>query len=75
MASELKLQRLTETGDTFQVNEILVSPGQVVEKDQPLIVVNADKSTMEIPSPMAGKIVRLAGEGWPGHQGRRPSTP
>jgi pyruvate dehydrogenase E2 component (dihydrolipoamide acetyltransferase) len=59
MASELKLQRLTETGDTFQVTEILVAPGQQVEKDQPLIVVNADKSTMEIPAPMAGTIVQL----------------
>jgi pyruvate dehydrogenase E2 component (dihydrolipoamide acetyltransferase) len=59
MASELKLQRLTETGDTFQVNEILVKPGEVVEKDQPLMVVNADKSNMEVYAPMAGKIVQL----------------
>jgi pyruvate dehydrogenase E2 component (dihydrolipoamide acetyltransferase) len=60
MPSELKLPKLTETVDTVQVNEILVSPGQTVEKDQPLIVVNADKSNMEVYSPVAGKIVQLA---------------
>src|SRR6476620_6110039 len=59
MASELKLPKLTETVDTVQINEILVSPGEVVEKDQPLMVVNADKSNMEIYAPMAGKIVNL----------------
>jgi pyruvate dehydrogenase E2 component (dihydrolipoamide acetyltransferase) len=59
MPSELKLPKLTETVDTVQINEILVSPGQTVEKDQPLIVVNADKSNMEVYAPMAGKIVGL----------------
>src|SRR5271168_1695514 len=59
MANELKLPKLTETVDTVQINEILVSPGQVVDKDQPLIVVNADKSNMEVYAPMAGKIVQL----------------
>src|ERR1700722_13042138 len=59
MASELKLPKLTETVDTVQINEILVSPGQTVEKDQPLIVVNANKSNMEVYAPMAGKIVQL----------------
>jgi pyruvate dehydrogenase E2 component (dihydrolipoamide acetyltransferase) len=57
MPMELKLPKLTETVDTVQVNEVLVSPGQTVEKDQPLIVVNADKSNMEVFAPMAGKIV------------------
>jgi pyruvate dehydrogenase E2 component (dihydrolipoamide acetyltransferase) len=59
LPSELKLPKLTETVDTVQVNEILISPGQTVEKDQPLIVVNADKSNMEVYAPMAGKIVQL----------------
>src|SRR6516165_1190219 len=59
MPTELKLPKLTETVDTVQVNEVLVSPGQTVEKDQPLIVVNADKSNMEVYAPMAGKIVQL----------------
>src|SRR5262249_39657208 len=59
MASEIKLRKLKEGVDTVEVTEVLVKPGQVVEKDQPLIVVNADKASMEIPAPMAGRVVEL----------------
>jgi pyruvate dehydrogenase E2 component (dihydrolipoamide acetyltransferase) len=59
MPTELKLPKLTETVDTVQINEIFVSPGQTVEKDQPLLVVNADKSNMEVYAPMAGKILQV----------------
>jgi len=59
MASEIKLPKLKENVDTVEVNEVLVTPGQVVEKNQPLIVVNADKSNMEVSAPMAGKVVKL----------------
>lgn len=59
MASEIKLPKLKEGVDTVEVNEILVQPGQMVEQDQALIVVNADKSTMEVRAPRAGKVVKL----------------
>src|SRR5262249_50759187 len=59
MASNIKLPKLKENVDTVEVNEVLVSPGQVVQKDQPLIVVNADKSNMEVYAPMAGKVVKV----------------
>src|SRR5437588_8125964 len=57
MASEIKLRKLKEGVDTVEVTEVLVKPGQVVEKDQPLIVVNADKANMEVYAPVAGKVV------------------
>jgi pyruvate dehydrogenase E2 component (dihydrolipoamide acetyltransferase) len=59
MSSEIKLPKLKENVDTVEVTEILVAPGQMVQKDQPLIVVNADKSSMEVYAPMAGKVVKL----------------
>ena len=59
MASEITLRKLKEGVDTVEVTEVLVKPGQVVEKDQPLIVVNADKANMEVYAPMAGKVVEL----------------
>jgi pyruvate dehydrogenase E2 component (dihydrolipoamide acetyltransferase) len=59
MPSEIKLPKLKENVDTVEVNEVLVQLGQIVEKDQPLIVVNADKSNMEVYAPIAGKIVQL----------------
>src|ERR1041385_4438740 len=39
------------------VIEILVKDGDRVEKDAPLVVLESDKATMEVPSPAAG-IVR-----------------
>jgi dihydrolipoamide dehydrogenase len=59
MPSEIKLPKLKENVDSVEVNEVLVQPGQTVQKDQPLLVVNADKSNMEVYAPMAGKVVKL----------------
>jgi pyruvate dehydrogenase E2 component (dihydrolipoamide acetyltransferase) len=38
------------------VIEILVAVGEEVTKDQPLITLESDKATMEIPSPVAGVV-------------------
>ncbi|WP_420427551.1 dihydrolipoyllysine-residue acetyltransferase [Algiphilus sp.] len=42
------------------VIEVLVAAGDTVEADQPLIVLESDKSTMEVPSPRAGTVASLA---------------
>lgn len=42
------------------VIEVLVGPGDAVEVDQPLIVLESDKSTMEVPAPEAGTIETMA---------------
>src|SRR3712207_7996343 len=42
----------------------LVAEGDEVAEDQPLVEVQTDKTTVEIPSPAAGKVARiLVGEG------------
>ncbi|MEW6765758.1 MAG: dihydrolipoyl dehydrogenase [Pseudomonadota bacterium] len=41
------------------VIEILAQTGDMVEKDQSLLTLESDKATMEIPSPVAGKLVEL----------------
>ncbi|MEQ8825822.1 MAG: dihydrolipoyllysine-residue acetyltransferase [Filomicrobium sp.] len=41
------------------VIEILVSPGDAVEPEDPLITLESDKATMEVPSPGAGKVVEV----------------
>ena len=38
------------------VIEILVSPGDEVAEEQPLIALESDKATMEVPSPAAGTV-------------------
>lgn len=45
-----------------EIAEWLVSPGQMVREDEPLAAVMTDKATVEIPSPVAGKVLWLAGE-------------
>ena len=42
--------------DNVPVIEINVSEGDTIEADDPLVTVESDKATMEIPSPYAGKV-------------------
>lgn len=42
------------------VIELLVSPGDVVRKDQGLLTLESDKATMEVPSSAAGTVKSLA---------------
>jgi pyruvate dehydrogenase E2 component (dihydrolipoamide acetyltransferase) len=41
------------------VIEILVKEGDTVEADQPLLTLESDKATMDVPSPAAGKIMQI----------------
>ncbi|MGM0766431.1 MAG: dihydrolipoyllysine-residue acetyltransferase [Pseudomonadota bacterium] len=45
--------------ENVPVIEINVSEGDEVEADDPLVTVESDKATMEIPSPYAGKIGKI----------------
>ena len=42
------------------VIEVLVKVGDVIEKEQPLIVLESDKATMEVPADQAGIVTSLA---------------
>lgn len=54
MTTEIKLPELKENVDTVEVNELLVSEGDEVSEDQPLIEVQADKAALDVPAPTAG---------------------
>jgi len=56
-----KTVELPDIGDykDVPVVEVLVKPGDAVTADQPLIVLESDKATIEVPSPFAGKVVEL----------------
>src|SRR5450756_3170101 len=53
--------RVPDIGDfkDIDVIEVLVKPGDAVEKETSLITVESDKATMEIPSPVAGVVKEL----------------
>jgi dihydrolipoamide dehydrogenase len=42
------------------VVEVLVKAGDVVKLEDPLITLESDKATMEIPAPMAGRVIALS---------------
>ncbi|WP_437877589.1 dihydrolipoamide acetyltransferase family protein [Sorangium sp. So ce513] len=57
--------RLPDIGEGVTEGEIvtwLVSPGDVVAEDQPMVEVMTDKATVTITSPRAGRIVETRGE-------------
>src|SRR3954451_7714546 len=41
------------------VIEIMVKPGDVVAKDTPLVTLESDKATVEVPSPQPGTVKEL----------------
>jgi pyruvate/2-oxoglutarate dehydrogenase complex dihydrolipoamide acyltransferase (E2) component len=64
MAYEFKLPDLGEGLTEGEIARWLVSEGQEVAEDDPLVEIQTDKTTVEIPSPAAGRVARiLAAEG------------
>jgi pyruvate/2-oxoglutarate dehydrogenase complex dihydrolipoamide acyltransferase (E2) component len=56
------LPDLGEGLEDAEIQEWKVSPGDVVELNQPLVEVNTAKAVVEIPSPFAGRVATLHGE-------------
>ena len=59
MAYEFKLPDLGEGLTEAEIARWLVEEGQAVEEDQPLVEVQTDKTTVEIPSPRAGTVLKI----------------
>ena len=50
--------RVPDIGDfkNIPVIEVLVKPGDAVRKEDPLITLESDKATMDVPAPQAGVV-------------------
>jgi pyruvate dehydrogenase E2 component (dihydrolipoamide acetyltransferase) len=59
VAYEFKLPDLGEGLTEGEIARWLVSEGQEVAEDDPLVEIQTDKTTVEIPSPAAGKVARI----------------
>ncbi|MDQ4082129.1 MAG: 2-oxo acid dehydrogenase subunit E2 [Actinomycetota bacterium] len=59
MAYEFKLPDLGEGLTEGEVARWLVAEGDEVAEDEPLVEIQTDKTTVEIPSPAAGKVARI----------------
>ncbi|MCZ2720463.1 pyruvate dehydrogenase complex dihydrolipoyllysine-residue acetyltransferase [Marinomonas sp. 15G1-11] len=54
--------RVPDIGGAADVDviEINVSVGDMIEVDQPIIVLETDKASMDVPSPLAGKVLAIS---------------
>jgi pyruvate dehydrogenase E2 component (dihydrolipoamide acetyltransferase) len=59
MATEIKLPELGEKLEEGEVLDVKVAVGDTVKEGQTLLEVEAEKSTVEVPSPLAGRISQL----------------
>ena len=59
MARSFKLPDLGEGLTEGEVARWLVSEGQEIAEDDPLVEIQTDKATVEIPSPYAGTVLRI----------------
>ena len=55
---DLKVPKIGEFKDV-EVIELLISEGQSIKKNDPLITIESDKSSVEIPSIEEGEIVKI----------------
>jgi pyruvate dehydrogenase E2 component (dihydrolipoamide acetyltransferase) len=56
MPTELKLPELGENVTAGDVVRILVKPGDGIKKDQPVLELETDKATIEVPSSLTGTV-------------------
>ncbi|CAH9017784.1 2-oxo acid dehydrogenase subunit E2 [Candidatus Nitrosacidococcus sp. I8] len=59
MASEFKIPELGENVESGDVAKILVSVGDFLEVDQPVLELETDKAVVEIPSSIRGKVKEI----------------
>src|SRR5712692_10585911 len=59
MASEIKLPELGENLTGGDVLDVKVKAGDTVSQGQTLLEVEAEKATVEVPAPIAGRITKM----------------
>ena len=58
MATEISVPDIGDF-ESVEIIEILVKPGDTINKNDPIVTLESDKSSVEVPSPFAGKISSL----------------
>jgi 2-oxoglutarate dehydrogenase E2 component (dihydrolipoamide succinyltransferase) len=59
MPIELKIPAVGESITEVQIGKWLKGEGQSVNKDEPLVEIETDKATVELPAPIAGSITQV----------------
>jgi pyruvate dehydrogenase E2 component (dihydrolipoamide acetyltransferase) len=59
MSTDIKLPELGENIEGGDVLRVMVKPGDAITKDQPLLELETDKATIEVPSSAAGVVKEI----------------
>ncbi len=59
MITEFKLPELGENIESCDVVTILVSAGDAIEEDQPVLEIETDKAAIEVPSSVSGVVTKI----------------
>ena len=59
MAVELKIPEAGESITAVQIGRWLKSEGDFVQQDEPLVELESDKASMDLPAPVSGRISKL----------------
>src|ERR1700722_20608288 len=59
MPIDLKIPEVGESITEVQISEWLKSEGDSVKQDEPLAVIDSQKTTFELPAPQNGRLVKI----------------
>ncbi len=59
MAIELKVPTIGESITEVEIGDWLIAEGEWVAEDTPVVVVESDKASLEVPAPAAGKLTKI----------------
>jgi 2-oxoglutarate dehydrogenase E2 component (dihydrolipoamide succinyltransferase) len=59
MPTEIKIPAVGESITEVQISEWVKSEGDIVKQDEPLAVIDSEKTTFDLPAPHAGKLTKI----------------
>jgi 2-oxoglutarate dehydrogenase E2 component (dihydrolipoamide succinyltransferase) len=59
MPTEIKIPAVGESITEVQISEWLKSEGDSVKQDEPIAVIDSEKTTFDLPAPQAGRLVKI----------------
>jgi len=59
MSIELKIPTIGESITEVQIDEWLKSPGETVRQDEPIVALETEKTSLDLPAPLSGVLVKV----------------
>ena len=57
--ADILLPELGEGIESVEISDVIISEGDTIQKDDPMIVVESDKASMEIPTTLSGTVEKV----------------